>query len=145
MTNKNGHVYCDSCGNYLGDLPLMLHDEHGHPTRSMVYCPLCGNVLSYDDVPVAKESDIDEWFTFCWKIYPRKSSRVSARKAFAYKLPKDYEGAHQKAQRIYRTIAKQVQIWTERDQSEEFIPYMSSWLNANFETVQKKTKRRKTK
>ena len=64
-------------------------------------------------------------------------------KAFENKLPKKYDEAHTKALQIYKAIVRFVKLWEEQERDEQYIPYMSSWLNANFNTI-KKTKKRKT-
>ena len=136
-------VYCENCGCYLGEAPLMLHDEYGRPTYQVAFCPHCGTELSVDDENNVKTKQIDTWFDWCWKLYPRHNSKVTARKAFECKLPRDYDSAYKKAQKIYLTIKKQINIWEQMGKEEEYIPYFSSWLNSNFETVKKTTKRRK--
>lgn len=142
MTEETNRIFCDNCGCYLGEAPLMMHDEYGRPTFSVAFCPHCGAEVDADGVKTAKPREIDAWFEECWKIYPKHTSKVMARKTFEFKLPKEYEAAHNKAVQIYRTIKRMIDYWDDQDTEQQFIPYMASWLNANFETV-RKTKRRK--
>ena len=137
MADEEKRVYCNNCGCYLGDAPRMLHDEYGRPTYQVAFCSHCGAEIDGSGTPSVNPQQIAEWFEACWKLYPRHEGKVMARRTFESKLPRQPDEAHKMAVRIYRTIDKQKDLWDEQNRELQYMPYFSSWLNANFENIRK--------
>jgi len=88
---------------------------------------------------VDKGKELEEYiltiFEEVWKIYPRKVSKVRGKRTFLklFKGVNTREDAKRKGGKIYGAVEKQKRIWDRENTEETFIPYFSSWLNANFE------------
>ena len=69
-----------------------------------------------------KENALDELFDLFWDVYPRKESKLNARKAFD-KIKPDRE--------LFETMVQSIQKWklSAQWQDSQFIPYPASWLN----------------
>lgn len=79
---------------------------------------------------------INEYFDKTYAIYPRKVSKEQARETYEHKFRGlEQESARKLANYIYINLQKQVEIWkSENDnkgREQEFMPYMSTWLNDN--------------
>lgn len=97
---------------------------------------LISNILISNN-KVSKE-DIEKYFNNIYNIYPRKVSKVQAKKTFTKKIEKlESEQAYKKAISIYKMLERQLLVWQAENNGEgrkqEHIPYMSSWLNSNVE------------
>ena len=69
-----------------------------------------------------KENALDELFNIFWDVYPRKESKLNAKKAFD-KIKPDRD--------LVDTMIQSVQRWkmSKQWQDSQFIPYPASWLN----------------
>lgn len=100
-----------------------------------------GQIVDYDK--------INEYFDKTYAIYPRKVSKEQARETYEHKFRGlAQEEARKLANYIYINLQKQVEIWkSENDnkgREQEYMPYMSTWLNDNVQDSPhyKKGKRR---
>lgn len=92
------------------------------------------NIISVDK--------ITEYFNTTYEIYPRKVSKVQAKKAFEKKLKGlECEKALEKVKQIYRLLKAQISVWEKENNGEgrktDFIPHFGTWLNANVEDSKK--------
>ena len=91
---------------------------------------------------VITESEIEEYFKKIYEIYPRKVSKIRAKETFEHKL-RGYstEEGHKIAQKIYKTVKRQAEVWSEENEGTgrrwEMIPHFSTWLNDNIENSPK--------
>jgi hypothetical protein len=87
--------------------------------------------------------DITKFFISTYKLYPRKVSKERAKKTFEKKLcGLNEDTALEKARTIYRTLQRQIQLWSAENNGEgrakEYMPHLSTWLNDNFEDSNKR-------
>lgn len=88
------------------------------------------------------EAQIDEFFSKTWAIYPRKVSKVQARKTYGKKLSgRTSEDARMTANKIFLLLRSHMDEWEEKDRELEFIPHFSTWLNENIEDSPHKRRR----
>lgn len=74
----------------------------------------------------------EKWFGKLWEIYPRKVSKMNAYSSYLKKIKGcNYEEAYKKTIGIYKLLQKNIALWEEEKRALEYIPYFSSWLNAN--------------
>lgn len=90
-----------------------------------------------------------DFFDKTYSLYPRKASRGRAQTIFIRKVfARDYTESRKRALHIYKCLERQIVEWANegngKGRGKDFMPYMSSWLNDNFEDVPKK-ERGKTK
>lgn len=90
-----------------------------------------------------------DFFDKTYSLYPRKASRGRAQTVFIHKVfARDYTESRKRALHIYKCLERQIVEWSNegngKGRGKDFMPYMSSWLNDNFEDVPKK-ERGKTK
>lgn len=90
-----------------------------------------------------------DFFDKTYSLYPRKASRGRAQTVFIHKVfARDYTESRKRALHIYKCLERQIVEWANegngKGRGKDFMPYMSSWLNDNFEDVPKK-ERGKTK
>jgi predicted phage replisome organizer len=117
-----------------------------HRLLSYSYSNNNSNNISIDNNKV-KNDEIDKYFDKVYCIYPRKISKVQAKTTFEHKLRgMDQESAYKKAIAIYKMLEKQIAVWESENngngRAKEFIPHMSSWLNANVEDSENYGRRR---
>lgn len=90
----------------------------------------------------ATEAQIDEYFSKTWAIYPRKVSKVQARKTYEKKLSgRTSEEARMTANKIFLLLRSHMDEWEEKDREIEYIPHFSTWLNENIEDSPYKRRR----
>lgn len=92
---------------------------------------------------------VDDFFNKVYNLYPRKVSKEQARTTFTHKVfARDFTESRKRALHIYKCLERQIAEWANegngKGRGKDFMPYMSSWLNDNFEDVPKK-ERGKTK
>lgn len=83
--------------------------------------------------------DNNEWetyFNYVWELYPRKVSKEKSKETFHKKIMGlSGEELRKRAGQIYLLLKKQAQVWKAENEGEgrkvEYIPYFSTWLNAN--------------
>ena len=97
---------------------------------------------------IATNEEIDNYFDKIYSIYPRKVSKVQAKKTFTNKLVGlEKETAKKKAVAIYRLLENQIQVWQAENDGQgrkvEHTPYFSSWCNSNVEDSPKFSRRNK--
>mgnify|MGYP000801401074 FL=1 len=90
-----------------------------------------------------------DFFDKTYSLYPRKASRGRAQTTFIHKVfARDFTESRKRALYIYKCLERQIVEWANegngKGRGKDFMPYMSSWLNDNFEDVPKKD-RGKTK
>lgn len=84
-----------------------------------------------------------DFFDKTYSLYPRKASRGRAQTVFIHKVfARDYTESRKRALHIYKCLERQIVEWANegngKGRGKDFTPYMSSWLNDNFEDVPKK-------
>ena len=84
-----------------------------------------------------------DFFDKTYSLYPRKVSRGRAQTTFIHKVfARDYTESRKRALYIYKCLERQIVEWANegngKGRGKDFMPYMSSWLNDNFEDVPKK-------
>lgn len=84
-----------------------------------------------------------DFFDKTYSLYPRKASRGRAQTTFIHKVfARDYTESRKRALYIYKCLERQIVEWANegngKGRGKDFMPYMSSWLNDNFEDVPKK-------
>lgn len=74
------------------------------------------------------------WYEAIYKIYPRKVNKNEGFATYEHKIRRlNKEEAYKKSNKIYKTLKNQVLIWKKEERALQYIPYLSSWLNANIE------------
>lgn len=84
--------------------------RHPDPTR-----PLTTSSLATADAA----AKFDEW----WALYPRKTKKLDARKAFTAAVKAKVDPDH-----IITSLRRQIDAWRVTNQDPRFIPYPASWL-----------------
>lgn len=84
-----------------------------------------------------------DFFDKTYSLYPRKASRGRAQTTFIHKVfARDYTESRKRALYIYKCLERQIVEWANegngKGRGKDFMPYMSSWLNDNFDDVPKK-------
>ena len=88
--------------------------------------------------PLRKEQ-MSEYFDKTWETYPRKVSKVQARKTYEKKLAGlSAEEGRMKANRIFLLLRMHIEDWEDHERAIEYIPHFSTWLNENIEDGPKK-------
>lgn len=79
------------------------------------------------------EPYINELYQKFYAIYVKKGSKEQGRKTFLKKLIKlkTEEQILDKARLIVKIYHRQLQIWENEEREKKYIPFISSWLNAN--------------
>lgn len=73
-------------------------------------------------------------FDTLWEIYPKKVGKEQAKKTFEHKLRGMTEQeAKDKANTIYTRLKQFIFFWREKETEIQFVPNMSTWLNAEIE------------
>lgn len=90
-----------------------------------------------------KIEQVIDFFDKTYSLYPRKASRGRAQTTFIHKVfARDYTESRKRALYIYKCLERQIVEWANegngKGRGKDFMPYMSSWLNDNFEDVPKK-------
>ena len=90
-----------------------------------------------------KIEQVIDFFDKTYSLYPRKVSRGRAQTTFIHKVfARDYTESRKRALYIYKCLERQIVEWANegngKGRGKDFMPYMSSWLNDNFEDVPKK-------
>lgn len=90
-----------------------------------------------------KIEQVIDFFDKTYSLYPRKVSRGRAQTTFIHKVfASDYTESRKRALYIYKCLERQIVEWANegngKGRGKDFMPYMSSWLNDNFEDVPKK-------
>ena len=90
-----------------------------------------------------KIEQVIDFFDKTYSLYPRKASRGRAQTTFIHKVfARDYTESRKRALYIYKCLERQIVEWANegngKGREKDFMPYMSSWLNDNFEDVPKK-------
>lgn len=90
-----------------------------------------------------KIEQVIDFFDKTYSLYPRKVSRGRAQTTFIHKVfSRDYTESRKRALYIYKCLERQIVEWANegngKGRGKDFMPYMSSWLNDNFEDVPKK-------
>ena len=90
-----------------------------------------------------KIEQVIDFFDKTYSLYPRKVSRGRAQTTFIHKVfARDYTESRKRALYIYKCLERQIVEWSNegngKGRGKDFMPYMSSWLNDNFEDVPKK-------
>ena len=90
-----------------------------------------------------KIEQVINFFDKTYSLYPRKVSRGRAQTTFIHKVfARDYTESRKRALYIYKCLERQIVEWSNegngKGRGKDFMPYMSSWLNDNFEDVPKK-------
>lgn len=90
-----------------------------------------------------KIEQVIDFFDKTYSLYPRKVSRGRAQTTFINKVfARDYTESRKRALYIYKCLERQIVEWANegngKGRGKDFMPYMSSWLNDNFEDVPKK-------
>jgi hypothetical protein len=70
-----------------------------------------------------EEDQIKEWFDKFWGVYPRKTGKKAAVKAFKAALRKHGKPA------VSTGLGRWLAYWKEHKTAENFIPHASTWLN----------------
>jgi len=86
--------------------------RHPDPTR-----PLTTSSLATADAAAR----FDEW----WTLYPRKTKKLDARKAFTAAVKAKVDADH-----LITSLRRQVEAWRVTNQDPTFIPYPATWLRA---------------
>lgn len=86
---------------------------------------------------------VDDFFNKVYNLYPRKVSKEQARTTFTHKVfARDFTESRKRALHIYKCLERQIIEWSNegngKGRDKAYMPYMSSWLNDNFEDVPKK-------
>lgn len=86
---------------------------------------------------------INDFFNKVYSLYPRKVSKEQARTTFTHKVfARDFTESRKRALHIYKCLERQINEWSNegngKGREKNYMPYMSSWLNDNFEDVPKK-------
>ena len=102
-----------------------------------------------DDNTYTTLEQVDDFFNKVYNLYPRKVSKEQARTTFTHKVfARDFTESRKRALHIYKCLERQIVEWSNegngKGRDKAYMPYMSSWLNDNFEDVPKK-ERGKTK
>lgn len=90
-----------------------------------------------------KIEQVIDFFDKTYSLYPRKVSRGRAQTTFIHKVfAREYTESRKRALYIYKCLERQIVEWANegngKGRGKDFMPYMSSWLNDNFEDVPKK-------
>ena len=90
-----------------------------------------------------KIEQVIDFFDKTYSLYPRKASRGRAQTTFIHKVfARDYTESRKRALYIYKCLERQIVEWANegngKGRGKDFMPYMSSWLNDNFDDVPKK-------
>ena len=90
------------------------------------------------EIDTYSTEDFEHWFNSTYAIYPRKIEKVKEKQYYERKLRGlSREEAKNKANDIYKLLKKHIVSWSNENdvegRQEEYIPYFSSWLNANVE------------
>lgn len=82
----------------------------------------------------ASDEEIRTWYETIYKIYPRKVNKNTGFLTYEHKIRRlSKEEAYKKSNKIYKMLKNQVLIWEKEERALQYIPYLSSWLNANID------------
>ena len=86
-----------------------------------------------DKKNLEKENYIKELYDKFYKYYMRKGAKVQGLKTFRKKLikSKTKDEILEKARKIASLYSQQSKEWIKNDTPQQYIPLVSSWLNAN--------------